>query len=432
MNKKIILSLSVIGIVAAIAIGGTVAFFSDTETSAGNILVAGSLDLKVDHTRQTYNGVDCKTCSVDVYSSTATRVVAASLGAAYSAVPYNAVEVSNPHPAWQDEAALAPAQWIWVSDPTAVTDTTNGVEYTFQNKFQWNGSIASVDLDLALASDNGYKIVLNGVSIVDKLLTEFNYGAAVPLTGPEEAAFIGNMVTNGQNTLEIIVRNKPLAADPVTGNPAGLLFKLNVHRPQLDCEADSAFQQACRLWTEKDLGQGDTFFNFEDIKPGDSGTNVISLHVYNNDAWVCMFTANVVNEENGLQEPELEMIPEDTGPDGELGENINIFMWRDTDGDGEYDSGEFSIGSYDLAGDSIIPLYDSGTVTGALIGSNTEYIGLAWCAGNLTATEDSPFVCDGSVMDNYSQSDKVTADLILRAEQFRNQPDFTCVTNHIQ
>jgi len=50
MNKKIILSLSVIGIVAAIAIGGTVAFFSDTETSAGNILVAGSLDLKVDHT----------------------------------------------------------------------------------------------------------------------------------------------------------------------------------------------------------------------------------------------------------------------------------------------------------------------------------------------------------------------------------------------
>ena len=56
MNKKILISLSVIGVVAAIAIGGTVAFFSDTETSAGNTFTAGAIDLTIDNTSY-LNGV---------------------------------------------------------------------------------------------------------------------------------------------------------------------------------------------------------------------------------------------------------------------------------------------------------------------------------------------------------------------------------------
>ncbi|MDD5433725.1 MAG: TasA family protein [Candidatus Pacebacteria bacterium] len=48
MNKKIIISLAIIGIVGAIAVGGTVAYFTDTETSTGNTFTAGTLDLKVD------------------------------------------------------------------------------------------------------------------------------------------------------------------------------------------------------------------------------------------------------------------------------------------------------------------------------------------------------------------------------------------------
>ncbi len=46
MNKRIIISLSVIGAVAAIAIGGTIAYFSDVETSTGNTFTAGELDLR--------------------------------------------------------------------------------------------------------------------------------------------------------------------------------------------------------------------------------------------------------------------------------------------------------------------------------------------------------------------------------------------------
>jgi len=59
MNKKILISLSVIAAVAAIAIGGTVAYFSDTETSSGNTFTAGSIDLKIDD-HCYYNGLECK------------------------------------------------------------------------------------------------------------------------------------------------------------------------------------------------------------------------------------------------------------------------------------------------------------------------------------------------------------------------------------
>jgi len=61
MNKRILISLSVIAAVAAIVIGGTVAYFSDTETSTGNTFTAGSIDLTVD-SQCTYNGVASTQC----------------------------------------------------------------------------------------------------------------------------------------------------------------------------------------------------------------------------------------------------------------------------------------------------------------------------------------------------------------------------------
>ncbi len=48
MNKQIIISLSIIAAIAAIAVGGTVAYFSDTETSTGNTFTAGTIDIAVE------------------------------------------------------------------------------------------------------------------------------------------------------------------------------------------------------------------------------------------------------------------------------------------------------------------------------------------------------------------------------------------------
>jgi len=55
MSKKILISLGIIAVVSALAIGGTVAYFSDTETSTGNTFAAGSIDLKIDN-HSWYNG----------------------------------------------------------------------------------------------------------------------------------------------------------------------------------------------------------------------------------------------------------------------------------------------------------------------------------------------------------------------------------------
>jgi len=45
--KKIIFSLAIIAAVGAIAIGATRAYFSDTETSAGNTFTAGTLSINL-------------------------------------------------------------------------------------------------------------------------------------------------------------------------------------------------------------------------------------------------------------------------------------------------------------------------------------------------------------------------------------------------
>ena len=45
--KKILMSLVMIGLVSAVAIGATRAYFSDTETSVGNTITAGTLNLQV-------------------------------------------------------------------------------------------------------------------------------------------------------------------------------------------------------------------------------------------------------------------------------------------------------------------------------------------------------------------------------------------------
>jgi|SRR3989344_829202 len=55
--RKIITSISVLGAVAVAVVGATVAFFNDTETSSGNVLTAGSIDLRVDSFGSTRNGV---------------------------------------------------------------------------------------------------------------------------------------------------------------------------------------------------------------------------------------------------------------------------------------------------------------------------------------------------------------------------------------
>lgn len=63
--KRILLSLFIIFAIGAGAFGATQAFFSDTETSTGNILAAGAIDLKIDNTSY-YNHATSSATSWDL------------------------------------------------------------------------------------------------------------------------------------------------------------------------------------------------------------------------------------------------------------------------------------------------------------------------------------------------------------------------------
>ena len=89
-------------------------------------------------------------------------------------------------------------------------------------------------------------------------------------------------------------------------------------------------------WSEKDLVAGeDKFFNLVDIKPGDSGENTISLHVYDNDAWARFVITDVSDLENTFLQAELDSNNDDGVTSGELQENLEFSIWLDegvTDG----------------------------------------------------------------------------------------------------
>ena len=415
--KKILLSLGVIAVVGIVVAGATGAFYNDTETSTGNIFTAGSIDLKVDHTLQTYNGVDCKTCSVTVVSDTSNTVIEKNLVAV---TPYSAV-LAWVHSAWtaqnDPELVASGAQWIWEQNPTKQADTLVDTSYTFKKEFTWMGPIVSTDLYMAVGSDNGVQVYLNNV-LIGSNTGEFGYlqGSMLHIL----AATITANVIQGNNVLKFVVTNIGLPNGTPQSNPAGLIYKFHINGK---C-GDAYFQNHCSLWQEKDLGAGDTFFNFGDVKPGDLGTDVISLHVFSNDAYACLIVNNKNDQENTIYGPET-AAGDTTTPQGELSKYINVFTWGDANGDGVYNTGETALGSGSLLDLSSIMNMDAGNGQ-FLTATTTKNIGLAWCAGTLTPHAGSAFTCNGDTMLNDAQSDSFTADLTAYAEQVRNNSAFSC------
>ena len=406
--KRIIGSSVMMVAVLAIVIGGTGAFFSATETSQGNVFTAGNIDLFINHTAQTYNGVNCQTCEVEIFSSTATQVISSDNDAAYDGpFPVSAQLVADPNPAWLDASTIAPAKWIWVTPIVDAADTTNNAQYTFEDTFFLQGPVAFDDFDLEIASDNGYKIVVNGVTIVDRLTEEFTYTGLNPLSSSEQNAFQAALNQNGQNSLQITVQN--LAGNPnPNNNPAGLLYR--VVFTSLDCEAGVAdFQATCQLWQSTNL-TNETFFNFSDVKPQDSGTNLISMTVESNQSYLCLR----VDENTELSQP---------GNGGaNLGEYLQVLGWY-ADSDGVTDGLAFGptaasdLGSITYADSNNAPVTPG----------ETQYLLLEWCMGDFESDGDGGYTCNGNVPNiNDTQAAQYVADLQFFAIQSRNNDGFTC------
>src|SRR3989344_3987648 len=116
-------------------------------------------------------------------------------------------------------------------------------------------------------------------------------------------------------------------------------------------------------WLQKDLEEGDWFFHFEDLKPGDYGEDTISLHVNNNDSWLCADVTLTSNQDNGSTEPEFNDEQPWTAGEGELADNVHFIWWAD-DGDNVLEDDEVllpggPLGALGVGETATVPLADS-------------------------------------------------------------------------
>lgn len=297
--RKLLLSAIVVAFVSSLIFAGTLAFFSDTETSSGNTFTAGEIDLTVDSVAH-YNGLVC----------------------------------------FNDE---------WVPEGAV----------------EWNAQAeALVELD-------------------DTAQAVIDFNAQYPN-----------------------------------------------HYPQAGTECGGTW--ALTDITPTEQGPTYTFFDYDDIKPGDDGKNTISLHLDTNDGYVCAIIDNLVDNDNGLTEPESED-GDNTGGDGEgeLSSELNFFAWGD-DGDNIWEDGELPLFSNiygpasDVANGVVYDLFTpaNGNVMPA---GTTAYVGMYWCFGDIDVDQVSHTLsCDGSATTNVTQTDSMTADISFYVEQSRNNENFVC------
>src|SRR3989344_4761674 len=216
-------------------------------------------------------------------------------------------------------------------------------------------------------------------------------------------------------------------------------------------------------WTLRDLTI-ERFFDFDDVKPGDIGEDTISLHVNNNDSWLCVDVTLTSDDDNTCTEPEgsdekMDANGATTTPScntqGELADNINFIWWAD-DGDNVLEQGEnvleggplgaLSVDqtAYMTLADSQMNIWANNATGTPLVGGSERFIGKAWCFGAISSAavtqdgfgktgQNGPLVrgtgvsCDGAAgLNNVTQTDSMTADVSFYAVQSRNNPGFIC------
>lgn len=180
-------------------------------------------------------------------------------------------------------------------------------------------------------------------------------------------------------------------------------------------------------WVQpRDLVLSDKFFNFNDIKPGDYGCEIISMHV-NANAWLCLDFKNLSQNENGENEPEGH---EDATPGADLADGTEFFGWMD-DGDGKYEPPNEKpiFGTSTQAASYVVAstTYAIADSRGSFCRLNTKrYVGMCWCAGNLAVNANGSFNCDPTSLGNEAQTDSFSVDVAIRAQLAQQMPRFRC------
>ena len=180
-------------------------------------------------------------------------------------------------------------------------------------------------------------------------------------------------------------------------------------------------------------------FDLPDMKPGDKGEVTLSLKVDDNPA--CGFVnVNITQDiDNDCTEPEDDVEgagENDCDTPGELNDEVQFIIFSDPDCDNVYEVGDNGNGSQVLTQGTLTEdrSYAIGDLPAMDVNqphNNAKCYGIAYCFG--TPSMGTPDVngavemlCDGSANTNITQTDSFEGELIIRAEQKRNQYDAGC------
>lgn len=249
------------------------------------------------------------------------------------------------------------------------------------------------------------------------LVSLMTIALVIGITGAGFAAYLSDVETSGSNVFAAGSLN--LRVDLMS----------STHR-----DAEGTILGGPRHFGMRDLN-GEVFFNWSDIKPGDEGEATISLHV-DNDAWARMVSLSTANDDNGLTEPEEEgdwdtdsrtfenADSSDGAWNGELPKWLHVTMWRDDDCDNKKDDSEDYLIGKKLAGEDAILVKDVtleqsfpdifdkesdewSRIPGYLEACKTNCIGISWYVHPAAGNE--------------IQSDSVALTASFEVSQKRNQ-----------
>ncbi|MFC1649189.1 TasA family protein [Patescibacteria group bacterium] len=411
--KKILRSVFVLVVALTLVTAATQSFFSDTETSENNRFVAGAIDLTIDSEAH-YNGYICDdgTWSCEPWADYVVSFVQGTR--------------NDGQPVLEERSDLSSAL-----GPAEDNDTFNFVSLGL-----------GIHGELVLGFQNR---ILNGDGN-DLRVVETSFGSPSCGNYPEHARVyasqngsvwtdLGNTCLDGEfdlGELEWAQFVKIVdTSDPASFNGSADGYDVDgVQAIHCGSTPENLAGESCnQSWTLSDLGPEHRFFDFADLKPGDKGENTISLHINNNEAYACMRTGRLQDNDLGLVEPELDAGDDTDGPGkGELSRYLEFFAWFD-DGDNRWEPGEepitqepvlgseFLNGSYPLAVPDDDPLPPG----------ETSYIGIYWCMGDLGVdSETHALTCDGTVDANMAQTDETVATISFYVEQARHNDEFTC------
>jgi predicted ribosomally synthesized peptide with SipW-like signal peptide len=229
-----------------------------------------------------------------------------------------------------------------------------------------------------------------------------------------------------------------------------------------NCSYNGQPSTECGVWGLGTNGENlinQKFFNFLDVKPGDTGENTISLFVDNNPAWACAEVALTMDDDITCTEPELGDDTTCAEPDvttndlwdGDMISNMTLMWWPDFDCTNDLDESEYGKRFF-MSQETIAQIFGNGNhnlyLTLAdedtnffgeldnagkplpLAGDKKYCVGLAWCMGTMTTVLNNNGVydikCDGASVNNAPQSDKLMADLKFSVMQHRNNLTYDC------